>query len=259
MKTILKSSCTRAIELKRRGVLTVEVMLLTLVILAVGGLVLSAQLRIERHNQVFELIDAAGKDTAKSLYALMRLKSGILEDGKVIEQSHYSALAGLIGVQLNEVGAQFSQQLIKRMLDGHLLSRAKVANMAEFQAQFGLAAALDYEIQCEPRALVIDVVQSYRSSVSWLPMGNVKFSDRHIIPLSEAHSLIVGRSETQYAVVTITNFGKNHTHVYHTADCFGLRSAKQKYQHRVDADLIGGDIEIEGVQYSHCYFCRIKR
>ncbi len=257
--TIVKLSCKGVIKVMRKGSLTVEFTLLMFIILAVGGALLAAQLRIERHNQIFDLVEDAGKDTAKSLYALMRLKSSILEDGKTIKQSHYGVIGSIIGAKVDQVGTTLGEGAVETLLNAHLLRRAGAASMADFQTEFNLAKPLQFDFTFERHALLIDVTQSYRSPLSWLSLGDAQLADRHIIPLRAARSSISGHSDTEMTTVTITNHGKNQTRVYHTMDCFGLRKAKQRYCYRVAGEMIGGNIEFDGVQYSLCHFCRKRQ
>ncbi len=242
--------------MRRKGSLTVEFTLLIFVILAVGGALFASQLRIERHNQVFDLIEEAGKDTAKSLYAAMRLKNAILEDNKTIKQAHFGLVGSIIGAQISKSGMALGEKAVRELLNAHLLRRAGMSDAADFQAAYKLAKPLQYSFTFERCALLIDVTQTYRSTVSWLSIGDAQWADRHIIPLRDAHTLIVGHSDTEMTTVTITNHGKNQTRVYHTLECFGLRKATQRYRYRVASELVGGNIELDGAQYTHCYFCR---
>ncbi len=82
--------------MKRRGALTVELLLLMVVVLTTSSLILSSHLRVERHNQLFTLIEQAGQDTAGAIYAIGRLKTALAVDSSSVKLTNYQVLTRLV-------------------------------------------------------------------------------------------------------------------------------------------------------------------
>ncbi len=241
--------------MKRRGALTVEVLLLLVVILSVSGYILSIQLRIARYQEMFSLIEDAGKDTARALYAMGRLKSAVFEEGATCDMVSYQLLDRFIGSQLGNTFNNIGQVALNNMMRFNLQRRAGVSGAEQFNAKFNLAKELDFYFEVDGHALVITTTLPYKAVVPLAPYYNYQPQIRQIIPLREARSVVVGHRDLSGVLVTVTDYGLSTSHVYHTMDCMGQRFAKSRYQYRIAADAVGGNVEIAGNTYKLCYFC----
>ncbi len=243
----------------KRGVLTVEVLLLTLVILSVSGFILSIHLSIERHNEMFRLIEDAGKDTARALYTMGRLKTAIFEDDVFYDLANHSIFDDLIGVNLATSFDNVSQALLTNMMMANLQRRAGVTGSAEFYAKYHLRSAIQFDFEIDQNALIINATLPYKTLTPTARFVSFDPQIRHIIPLRKARSIVEGYRDVQLSRVIITDHGIEQSHVYHTMNCMGLRNAKSQYEYRVNADLLGGEIELDGNSYQLCYFCSRKQ
>ncbi len=244
---------------QRKGVLTVEVMLLMLVVLSVSGFILSLHLSIERHNEMFCLIEDAAKDTARALYTVGRLKTSIFEDDVFYDVANFPILNNLMGVDLSNSLHNINQAALNRMMMSNLLRRAAVADSASFNAKYHLRSSVQFSFEIDQNALIINATLPYKSLTPTARFVSYDPQIRQIIPLRKARSIVEGYRDEQLAKVIITDYGIEHSHVYHTMNCMGLRYAKSQYEYRVNADLLGGTVELEGNSYQLCYFCSRKQ
>ncbi len=245
--------------MKRKGILTVEVTLLMIVILSISTLIIGTHLKIAYHNQLFEIIAGAGEDTANAVYAAGRFQASVLEDGKLFDASNMGILSKLIGTQLSINIGNINQSALQSLMVHNLLKQANVSNSGQFISKYNLSELPKFEFDFADNAMFISAKLNYRAISPLSQMTNYNPEIRHCIPLRCARTLVSGYSDKEMANIFVTDNGISNSRVYHTMECFGMRYAKSKYNHAVDKNMIGGDIELNGRNYTYCFFCRQNR
>ncbi len=246
-------------KLKRKGLLTVEVTFLMLVVLSVSALIIGLHLKLAYHNQLFEIIADAGEDAAHSIYAAGRFKASVLEDGKLLESSSIGILSQLIGTKLSFNVNNINQTTLQNLMNFNLVKSANTADQKQFIAKYNLAELPKFKFEFADNVMFISATLKYRTINPLSQLINYNPEIRHSIPLRRARTLVSGYNDKELASVFITDNGISSTRVYHTMQCFGMRFAKSKYNYAVEREMVGGDIELNGRNYTYCYFCKQNR
>ncbi len=239
--------------------LTVEVTLLLLVILSVSAVIIGAHLKIEYHNQLFEVIEEAGKDTANAVYAAGRFRASVLEDGKVLEVGNMGILSKMIGTKISLNVNNLNQAALENLMLYNMKKSANVTSNAQFIAKYNLSALPKVKFEFDQNVMFISAKLMYRSVSPLSSLARFDPEIRHSIPLRSARTAVSGYSDRDLATVFVTDNGITNTHIYHTMHCFGMRFAKSKYDYAVDQSLVGGDVELNGRNYKMCRFCKQNR
>ncbi len=245
--------------MKRRGILTVEVTLLMLVILSVSTLIIATHLKIEYHNKLFDIIAQAGEDTAKSVYAAGRFEASVLEDGKLFDSKTMGIVSQLINTQLSVNINNINQSALQGLMLHNVLKQANVKDHAQFITKYNLNALPEFDFKFDENVMFVSAKLSYRSVGPLSHLVSFEPEIRHSIPLRRARTLVSGYSDRELERITVTDNGIENTQVYHTTKCFGLRFAKSNYEYYVDKEKLGGNIEINGRKYTICQFCKRNR
>ncbi len=245
--------------MKRKGVLTVEATLLLLVILSVSAVIIGAHLKIEYHNQLFGVIEEAGKDTANAVYAAGRFRASVLEDGKMLETGNLGILSKMIGTKIILKAHNLNQAALENLMFYNMRKNANVVNNAQFLKKYKLKEMPKIKFEFDKNVMFISAKLHYRSFSPLTNLTSFEPEIRHSIPLRSARTAVSGHTDRELKEVVITNNGIKNTKVYHTDKCFAMKAAKSAYSYYVDTNLVGGNVTLDDKSYKICPFCQELR
>ncbi len=242
---------------KRQGYLTVEATLLLIISFSLFSVLFSVGVVFEKNLQVYNMVESASENAANMLYAVNRLGSAVSENGKTFvsdENSLATLITNGISEGLSDMSCRGTAALIA--FDFNYQLNQNVSSLDNLW----LKQSPNISVSLADDAILVESEKIFKLRGIFLFKNELKFKDRHLIPLKDARSLIVGSDVTSDNQVYLTNYGKTKTFVYHsTRDCMGFRRVKHYDTYTVDKSEIGSEVEIEGKLYHHCPFCtRIK-
>ncbi|MCK8060825.1 MULTISPECIES: hypothetical protein [unclassified Fusibacter] len=244
---------------KRKGALTIEFACLMIIILAVFAIFSSIQLTIENHGLVYSAVDRAAYSLSDDIYLLTKMKEQLISAPVNLGDTEKSGLQELIGAKLIGGSEDLIGQLIVSSIEQDMNRQFGVSKASELAEKFNMSHQITYEIDWGHQVLIVETMTSYRMLDMFGILPALTLHDRHIIPVKNGHEqLLLEDDSRSLTTVYLTSNGRLKSKKYHNKMCWALQRAKTVESFQVKSDLVDvhAPIEISGVKYTLCGFCK---